>query len=242
MEKRIFNLRLLKILFQHCCACGSLTVRESHLCQKCSASILQSKQLIGFEAQYWRSILPKIRGLTLGVYSTPQLKAWVYALKNGGSSPDYRAIAIEWIQKRQKTYDVAMLTPTIIIPSPARLNRAKDHAFCLAQALSIETGWDLLDLLEFQNLEEAAQKYKGVQLRAQRTFRIKEPSEILAFYNTELPNTIKDLHYGTIIFIDDVVTTGSTAMAAWNALENPPHFEVWCMAIQPRQERGINVI
>lgn len=209
------------------------------MCQKCSTTILQPKQLIGFEPQYWRSVLPKIRGLTLGVYSTPQLKAWVHALKNGGSSPDYRAIAIEWIQKRQSASDIAILAPTVIIPSPARVNGAKDHAFCLAQALSIETGWDLLDLLEFQNVEEAAQKHKGVQLRAQRIFQIKKAAKILAFNNVELPTPIEDLHYGTIIFIDDVVTTGSTAMAAWNALEKPPRFEVWCMAIQPRKELGI---
>ncbi len=32
-----------------------------------------------------------------------------------------------------------------------------------------------------------------------------------------------------IIFVDDVVTTGQTALAAYNALKKPSNFEVWCL-------------
>lgn len=186
----------------------------------------------------WKGALPTAQGLTLGVYNTPQLKAWVQSLKQGGSSADYRKIAIEWIQRHQQTSKAVLFTPTIIIPAPARLNGDKDHAFCLAQALSEETGWSLLNILEFQNIEELAQKRKGVHLRTQRTFKVRQSLDTLSVGCRELPDNIKDLHYGTIIFIDDVVTTGSTAMAAWKALEKPPRFEVWCMAVQPRYRSG----
>lgn len=194
---------------------------------------------MGLLLQDLKQTLPKIWSLTLGSYTAPQLKAWVHALKHGGSKADYRKIAVEWIRRRQLTSHVFMPTPTIIIPSPARLNGARDHAFCLAEALSEETGWSLLNLLEFQNLDEKTQKSKGIHLRTQRAFKVRQRSEVLSSNEGELPDNIKDLHYGTIIFIDDVVTTGSTAMAAWKALKKPPHFEVWCMAIQPRYRQGV---
>lgn len=193
---------------------------------------------MGLLLQDLKQTLPKVRSLTLGSYTAPQLKSWVHALKQGGSSTDYKRIAVEWIRRRQLTSNVFTPTPIIIIPSPARIIGTRDHAFCLAEALSHETGWVLLNLLEFQNLDEKTQKSKGIHLRAQRTFKIRQRSEIISSNYGEHPDNIKDLHYGTIIFIDDVVTTGSTAMAAWKALKKPPRFEVWCMAIQPRYRQG----
>jgi len=38
----------------------------------------------------------------------------------------------------------------------------------------------------------------------------------------------------TVVFVDDVITTGSTAMAAYIALGDPENFEVWTLAHRPK--------
>jgi predicted amidophosphoribosyltransferase len=42
------------------------------------------------------------------------------------------------------------------------------------------------------------------------------------------------LPQGVLVFVDDVVTSGATAMAAFMALADPLKFEVWTIANRPK--------
>lgn len=133
-----------------------------------------------------------------------------------------------------------------------------DHAASLASALSKVTGWPVLDILTFAlDVDEMKeQKDQSLSQRRQRKFQLKEPGVLdhrqarilkplpthdlspLCHGDGETMDHRTDfIEYGTIIFIDDVVTTGSTARAAWKALGCPDFFEVWCIAFQPKSTK-----
>ncbi len=223
-----------RLLFQHCCFCGGASYRNSHLCEHCYIDLFQKPQNI-----WLRSLIKNSMNgfycLALGSYRCPQLQAWVLALKEGdGPSEDYRRIAREWIRQRHlDSSRDSLKAPIVIIPSPSRIRGAQDHAYRLSKALADETGWNWQNILEFQSFETGSQKKKGIHQRTQRVFQQKK-----VWIEEKGEKTIENsmtFHNGTIIFVDDVVTTGSTALAARDALHHPPFFEVWCMALQPKK-------
>lgn len=157
--------------------------------------------------------------VSLGSYRSRRLSRWIKALKGGDFRADYHQIALEWIKRRQIAAIEELSTPVFIIPSPSQKGHQADHAFCLAHALSEVTDWQIKNILTFPIVEHKSQKHKKVTERSERQFQLLSGAEI--------PK-------GTLIFIDDVVTTGSTADAAWKTLGKPDQFEVWCVAYQPK--------
>ncbi len=203
-------------VFQHCCACGAPNWKGSHLCEECfeqvSVEIINWQHLV--TARDWRGF-PL---LSLGTYRSSAISGWVKALKGGSPGNDFKQIAIEWLKLRQIVVLSMPAPPIYIVPSPSRRGIDLDHAYCLALALSQLTGWPMRNILTFQQVEVSSQKLKKAVDRRERKFQLRK--------GTETPK-------GTFIFIDDVVTTGSTVEAAWKALGKPSQFEVWCIAYQP---------
>jgi len=226
-------IKILRILFQHCCSCGAPTFRNSFLCRHCLSITFNLNGSI-VSNNYLYISKNKFCCLSLGTYSSHEVRTWVRALKNGGTNEDYIRIARTWLVRRNFNSEFSLNFPITIIPSPSHIIGAKDHAFCLAKALSDVTGWHLNNILEFKNTEIQAQKGKTLNERKQRVFKLRENIKILTKNPNEFIENVQNVHIGTIIFVDDVVTTGNTALAAWKALQHPINFEIWCIAIQPR--------
>lgn len=68
-----------------------------------------------------------------------------------------------------------------------------------------------------------------LKLREPRQNQKKRNRHERAIREFETPVEISKMRYKRIIFVDDVVTTGQTALAAYRALKEPPHFEIWCL-------------
>jgi predicted amidophosphoribosyltransferase len=158
--------------------------------------------------------------LTLGSYRNPLLSALIRALKGGDHREDLSFIAQAWVRKSVLVRSNSLKPPVVLIPCPSRKKGERDHAFALAQALSAVTQWPVKTNLIVLAQDGRSQKQKGRLERTERRFLAQESPDLSV--------------YGTIIFIDDVVTTGSTVEAAWKALHRPENFEVWCVAFQPR--------
>lgn len=92
----------------------------------------------------------------------------------------------------------------------------KDHAQNWGKALSSVMGSPHACLLrpspKLKNQKEAS--------RSERKERI---------FHTIAPVDFSRLHKKRVIFVDDVVTTGQTALAAYKALGKPDQFEVWSL-------------
>lgn len=96
-----------------------------------------------------------------------------------------------------------------IIPAPPRKNFLNDHAFYLAKALSQLTRWPIQ--LTLKRVEsDSSQKQKSKIHRKKISFELKYPVS-------------KD---SSVIFVDDILTTGATAIAAKNAIGEVKHFKV----------------
>lgn len=219
-----FTLALRKLVvyfFQHCYICGRSTRRLSHFClecRRCLESTIANSQAGGTVAV--RS--PTGHSLVaLGSYQSVYLAAAINALKGGDFREDLTLIAHQLIRTRLLAERPPLPTPVLIVPCPSRIKSGYDHAVALALAIGELTCWEVgRDFLSPSAPMEHSQKQKKRGERLERRFLARPELDLSP--------------YGTILFVDDVVTTGATTRAAWSALGEPENFEVWCVAYQPR--------
>lgn len=102
---------------------------------------------------------------------------------------------------------------------PCAWKQQPDHASVFAHKLSEVFAIPVLDVLQ----------WKGAP-HSQKTKRIWQRKEV----EFELSEAAFGKH---VIFIDDILTTGATAVAARKALKGCSGFEVWCLAHR-RLHRG----
>lgn len=206
--------------FQHCCACGAPVLANRHLCRSCRLHVES-------EMNYWAEIhsTPEWRGfllVCLASYRSYPISDWIKALKGGDQTEDFAWLARNLIRRRILLPDPIPLGPVVVVPTPPRVLGKNDHAYCLAKEISRQTGWPLQEGALTHRRDGQPQKQKSEEERRAKEFAVLDPGALI------------DLSTTTIIFVDDVVTTGGTVEAAWRALERPRHFEVWCVAHQPR--------
>ena len=115
-----------------------------------------------------------------------------------------------------------MSLDAVLIPAPSR---SFDHSSLWTQALAAQTRWPVKSCLHDKSARDERQKELRSGERGLRRFAVQEH-----FAKAEL----EQLASRRIVFADDVVTSGSKAMAAYMALGDPLRFEVWSLVARPR--------
>lgn len=107
----------------------------------------------------------------------------------------------------------------MFVPSPSR-NGERDHAIQLANSIAELTGATVYPCLVRVN-QSTEQKNKSRKQRFGVSFAFAENITARDF-QTETEGK-------RVIFVDDVLTTGATALSAWKTMGKPKDFAVWTL-------------
>lgn len=134
----------------------------------------------------------------------------------------------------------------VLVPAPAKQDQAEDHAWVLAHQLAeLMPGCQVrTDLLVRSKDELCAQKAEDPhpeegtaffqdQKKKSRSAREKRGFQLTSAGREFLRND----PYKPIYFVDDILTTGSTAKAAWKALKKPSYFQ--CLVVSYRKQPSL---
>lgn len=182
-----------------CLLCSKLSYQHN-LCDHCAGEIYSHRE----------PVMRKDRDLVIKSLfawrkdGLPALRRIVHAMKHHEDPNDWKEFAL-WMTELFKTR-----RKRVLIPVPGlKLN----HARGLAQALANWTNWTLLDALEVSQRRD--QKKLSKQERQSVRFDMKAEYQGKEFTGA--------------VIVDDVVTTGATAQAAFHALGSPKGAQVWCL-------------
>ncbi len=207
-------MQFIRVHLSCCLHCGSFRIENGLLCRSCS------------EALDYYAAQPRVRnnGVKLwSLYEWPpgqsdMLSRLILNLKGQGNDIAWNYYARNLVKKRWGSDFADVIRPIRVVPAPARNELNRDHAAQWAKCLAREMSAELTPCLK-----RTSQKHQRELDRGERglvTLELIENSTgLLEGYSKYL-----------WIFADDVLTTGSTAQAAYEALGRPPHFEIWTLA------------
>ncbi len=188
--------------FNVCLICKLPGFREHHLCRHCALELrsLQSPVVRQVEGLVARSLFSWREGGARG------LADLVYALKGRDDAHSWFELAV-WMVDR---FERAPTGPAVFVPVPGA---EPNHALGLARALARVVGADVMSAL----LPVKKRSQKALTKSERRTIE----------FGSRGARLCSD--YNTVLIVDDVITTGATAEAAFRALDRPENCEVWCL-------------
>lgn len=201
-------------LFNRCHSCKQNIWRRSPLCESCWEALRQEKPgrlLLGSFWAHYSFLL-----------ASNEANSLIYSLKSHAPGIYYQEAAnILFLSHILMGLN---LRSAIFIPCPST---QKDHAYYLTLALCQLWGGTFVDALT--KPQKAKSSWKINDLKQKRLAR-KERQEIHF--------DVKDHQLGKnnqqkLVFVDDVITTGATARAAWKALNKPRDFTAVSLAFTP---------
>ncbi len=152
------------------------------------------------------------------------VKGLLLYLKNFSHSTAYIRLASHFVPGEDFFYQLEQRPRAKLwfIAPPAQTEGGGSHAQEWAKALAHNYGGEFChDLLQY------------TERRVSQKLLTKKARQGLRFKRTgRFPGSLEE---DVVIFCDDLLTTGSSAHAAWLALNKPPHFFAWTIAFRQLQ-------
>lgn len=205
-----------------CARCGSLRVPIDLFCDQCWVGLLGlCDQGIAIER---RGYPFPVRALLEWTDETDSyVRPFVYAQKNGRA---YRAI--EQLTLRLSCELGRYRHERLILIYPTTHTRPRVHAWLIANLIGFCDA-DRIALFA-SDKQKASQKTKSLGDRSRIRFQVPQRAP-----NSENFSLLKPLP-ARVIFVDDIITSGATALAAYIAAGEPEGFEVWTLVCRTRKQ------
>lgn len=200
-----------------CARCGAFNFRPLPLfCEICDFG------LKAFELPLCRTVsdqkFPVYSHFVWNSFSESHLRALIYGLKGGHAGTAIKSFAESFSWNLGRRFSERL----VFIPPPSR-SGAEDHASVWAKHLASvwkAEVWKPLNFVSSPGVLPLSQKQRSLQARGEIEF--------------EAVKIAKPFVSAKLIFVDDVLTTGSTARAAFKALGEPKGYEAWTLAWRPK--------
>ena len=141
------------------------------------------------------------------------IRHFINSLKQGGPDFIFKRMGLEMFSRFLYLNLWSKKTSAIFIPAPPKVKNARDHADQLASALSFYFKGEIKKPLK-----------RGPASHSQKRKSKRQRTEILIQKEESLPHS-----HRPIVFVDDVLTTGSTARATFQALNKPKNFFIFSL-------------
>lgn len=201
--------------FRMCLLCHRNASSSRLLCPTCQIKVdrHRRKNWVRFE-----NGVPTLALYNWRESSYSAMQRMAQALKGGGTSKIFETLAVDILNLREQVYPPLHRNQNLVfVPAPGLSKNYRDHAEELAAHLAALSGGQFV-----RNLSRASstqQKRKSLMARAAGR-RFKLQSQVI-------DSEVK------IVFVDDILTSGSTARSAYKALNKPKDFEIWTLFYRP---------
>ncbi|QDK39506.1 ComF family protein [Bdellovibrio sp. NC01] len=206
--------QLLQAYFFPCLYCGSLQGTKALLCERCARQLEYYEHEQGL-FHYNEAPYPIFALYEWNPGQSDLLSSTVLALKQGQRREAWNHYAQKFSQKRM----ALNMTPSKkirFVPAPSSSGH-KDHAFAHAEALAKHFSGEVVPCL------------KKLKKKSQRGGNRQQRQRLRLGLDEKYSEVSKDSTDTLWVFVDDILTTGSTAHAAYEVLGSPTHFEVWVL-------------
>ena len=196
-----------------CLKCGSFFLTDSLLCKACF-----SEFYVPGESLYHRSDpVPTFYLFNWIPQQSDSLSFLLRQLKGSRQSLAWKYYAkIFWQEIYVHNMEQFAGQQFVLVPSPSQSTEQADHAEFFCRGMSEASGFPMFSILERK--DETEQKSKRKKDRRKDRFRLRE-------------NFSTDFLVGKqVIFVDDIMTTGGTALSAQMTLGLTKNFTVWALA------------
>ncbi len=185
-----------------CHVCKSFRHVKSGLCLACAGRLFEYRDP---RIRSERGL--DVRSLFAWRPNDHRAYAWIIkSLKGRDDKEPWLELAL-WMVNGFSSGATPIHIPRTLIPIPSR---GPNHALGFAKALSHWTGWPVENNLILPHKRQQ----KRLSRKARQSARFEREN-------------CKDFSH--VAIVDDIVTTGATALAAHHALGRPANCEVWCL-------------
>jgi ComF family protein len=195
---------------RHCAFCHRSIFKKTDLfCENCWQKLFSQKR------KFTAAIPVQNKNIyPLFIWSDKNeiLETLLYSLKKGGHEDAHKRLAREFLIMYKNHFTQDNL---VFVPVPSSVSNQKDHAHLLAETWAKQTNNSLESCLKWEQ-KPKSQKQSSKLARSGLKMSLQKPL-----------NCFKK---SKIIIVDDVVTTGSTILAASQALCTSKTKEIWCLA------------